>query len=362
MGTRAVDRVGNDFPRLVALSHPLLHAHSDPRSISGYSQKDVDVIDLKQNRFRTLPIEEVFHNDYPVLRYIAQEYKDGYLSPIHSTMLGEGTSNLVLTMDEMLRRTPFADRMKRILKTLSTHYDSPVDLEFTARIINPNSTSPDVMISILQCRPQSHLQEMDIKIPKNIPENDLIFKTNQTLPHGYVEGIKYVVFVPPEGYFSLPSEADRIELARAIGKLNARLADEKFICLGPGRWGTTTPDLGLKVGYADIYNTKALIELSGKGVGTAPEPSFGTHFFQDLLEAHIYPLAIYLDNDDVAFRKDFFYNSPNKLLEFLPEKKDLASALRVISVNDYRKGHSIELIMNGEVNQAVAMLKKENVE
>jgi hypothetical protein len=359
LGTRAVDRVGNDYPRLVALSHPLLHAHSDPRAISGYSQKDVDAIDLKRNRYCTLPIGEVLHKSYPILRYIAQEFKDGYLSSIRSSMLLEGTENLVVTMDELLRRTPFADRMKRMLKTLAEHYKSPVDLEFTAQILDPGSTSPEVKISILQCRPQSHLQEMTIEIPKNIPEKDLIFKTNQALPHGYVGGINYVVFVTPEGYFSLPSEADRIELGRAIGQLNAELADEKFICLGPGRWGTTTPDLGIKIGYSDIYNTKALIELSGEGVGTAPEPSFGTHFFQDLLEANIYPLAIYLDNEDVAFRKDFFYNSPNRLLEFLPEKQDLLDALRVISVNDYRKGYAIELIMNGEVSQAVALLIKE---
>jgi hypothetical protein len=249
--------------------------------------------------------------------------------------------------------------MKRMLGTLSEHYQSPVDLEFTANILNPGASTPEVEISILQCRPQSYLQEMVIEIPKNIPEEDLLFKTNQTLPHGHVEGINYVVFVPPEAYYSLPSSAERVALSRAIGQLNAKLADEKFICLGPGRWGTTTPDLGIGVGYSDIYNTRALIELSGAGIGTAPEPSFGTHFFQDLLEANIFPLAIYLDHDDVIFKSEFFYKSPNRMLEFLPEKEALAEALRLIRVEDYRPGHSIELIMNGENSQAVALLKKE---
>jgi hypothetical protein len=97
-------------------------------------------------------------------------------------------------------------------------------------------------------------------------------------------------------------------------------------------------------------------------VGTAPEPSFGTHFFQDLLEANIYPLAIYLDHEEVAFKKDFFYDTPNHLLEFLPEAQDLVKALHVIRVEDFRPGHSIELIMNGEVSQAVAILNKESIE
>ena len=359
MGTRAVDRVGNDYPRLVALSHPMLHAQSDPRSISGYSQKEVDVIDLKQNTFCSLPIGEVLHPRYPILRYIAQQHQDGFLSPIRSTLLTDGTDNLVVTMDELLRRTPFADRMKRLLNTLETHYKSPVDLEFTVRILDPGASNPEVRISILQCRPQSQLEEKEAEIPKNIPKKDLIFKTTLVLPDGQITGINYVLFVTPKGYFSLPTHADRIALGRAVGQLNARLVDESFICLGPGRWGTTTPDLGVRVGYSDIYNTKALIELSGKGIGSAPEPSFGTHFFQDLLEANIYPLAIYLDHKDVIFNEKFFYKTPNRLLEFLPEAQELTDAIRLIRVSDFKSEHSIELIMNGETSQAVAFLKKE---
>jgi hypothetical protein len=160
----------------------------------------------------------------------------------------------------------------------------------------------------------------------------------------------------------LPSASDRVALGRAIGQLNAKLEEEKFICIAPGRWGTTTPDLGVKVGYSDIYNTKSLIELSGAGIGTAPEPSFGTHFFQDLLEAEIYPLAIILGHKDTVFKSEFFYNTPNRLLEFLPEEQGLLDALRLIRVEDFRPNHTLELIMNGEASQAVALLDKEIVE
>ncbi|MEJ2756907.1 MAG: PEP/pyruvate-binding domain-containing protein [Anaerolineales bacterium] len=359
LGTRAVDRVGNDFPRLVALSHPMLYAHSDPRLLSKYSQKEVDLIDLKANRFRTLPIAEVLNKRNPILRYIAQIYQDGFLSPIRSTLVQIDQDNLVINMDEALRRTPFADRMKRILNILSTHYQSPVDMEFAARIVSPGTSQPEVDISILQCRPQSHLQESEVKIPKNLADDEIVFATSQVLPHGQVENITHVLFVTPEGYFSIKSEDTRIALERAIGKLNGRLAEKVFICLGPGRWGTSTPDLGVSVGYSDIYHSRALIEISGEGVGTAPEPSFGTHFFQDLLESSIYPLAIYLDDEDVHFNREFFYKTPNHLLEYLPDAEELEGALRVIEVTDHQPDHHIHLIMDGEDGRAVAYLKED---
>ena len=359
LGTRAVDRVGNDYPRLVALSHPLLHSQSDPRALNRYSQKLVDLINLEKNEFTSLPVEDVLEPKYPILRYVAQSYRDGYLSPIRSTMINTEHSELVVNMDQLLRRTPLAERMRHILTTLQEYYKSPVDMEFTVRIVDPGASTPEIDICILQCRPQSLLQETEVEIPKHLPEEDILFATNQVLPHGQINNIRYVVFVTPEGYFGLPSEYARIQLGRAIGRLNARLSGEQFICIGPGRWGTSTPDLGVSIGYSDIYNTKALIELSGEGVGTAPEPSFGTHFFQDLLEASIYPLAINFDDEDMAFRREFFYQPQNQLLKFLPEEEDLLDTLRVIQVADYRPRHHMELIMDGEAGRAVAYLQED---
>ena len=358
LGTRAVDRVGSDFPRLVALSHPMLYSHSDPRSLARYSQREVDLIDLKANRFRSLPVSQVLNARMPILRYIAQVYQDGYLAPIRST-LDVNPKNLVVNMDEMLRRTPFAGRMKRMLHLLETHYQSPVDMEFAVKLVNIGTREPEVEISILQCRPQSLLQEADVSIPRNIDEKHLIFSTSQVLPHGQVDEIRYVIFISPEGYFGISSPPDRVALVRAIGRLNKRLAEETFICVGPGRWGTSTPDLGVGVNYSDIYNSRALVELSGEGVGTAPEPSFGTHFFQDLLESSIYPLAIYLDDADVVFNREFFYETRNRVLEYLPEAEDLTDAIKVIRVRDYRPNHHIHLIMDGEAGRAAAVLEED---
>ena len=106
LGTRAVDRVGNDFPRLVALSHPLLYANADIRARRHYSQSKIDLIDLKANEFISLDIDQVLTRQYPVIRYLAHIYRDRYLSPIHSTLLKENIEDLVINFDELLRRTP----------------------------------------------------------------------------------------------------------------------------------------------------------------------------------------------------------------------------------------------------------------
>ena len=356
LGTRAVDRVGNDYPRLVALSHPLLHPEASAKSIRRYSQQYVDLIDLEQNRLETLPVEEVLNTRDPISRYIAQQDQGGYLVPLRSMLVDRENAHLVLTFDGLFQRTPLAERMTKLLQILEQHYHSPVDTEFTVEVTDPLSLQPDVRITLLQCRPQSHLQENEARLPQNLKEKDIIFSTHRMAPVGRVSGIQHVVFVSPEAYYGLPSASERGKLGRTIGRLNAELAETTFICIGPGRWGTSNPDLGVRIGYADIYNTRALVEVTGAGIGLAPEASFGTHFFQDLVESNIYPLAIYMEDDDVIFNRDFFYKTPNRLLQVLPDAVEMARCLRLIEVSAYRHFHHLELVMDDEQGRAVAYL------
>ncbi len=356
LGTRAVDRVGNDYPRLVALSHPLLHPEASAKSIRRYSQQYVDLIDLEQNRLETLPVEEVLNTRDPISRYIAQQDQGGYLVPLRSMLVDRENAHLVLTFDGLFQRTPLAERMTKMLQILEANYHSPVDTEFTVEVTDPLSLQPDVRITLLQCRPQSHLQENEARLPQNLKEKDIIFSTHRMAPEGRVSGIQHVVFVSPEAYYALPSASERGKLGRTIGRLNAELAETTFICIGPGRWGTSNPDLGVRIGYADIYNTRALVEVTGAGIGPAPEASFGTHFFQDLVESNIYPLAIYMEDDDVIFNRDFFYKTPNRLLQVLPDAVEMAKCLRLIEVGSYRHFHNLELVMDDEQGRAVAYL------
>jgi len=161
---------------------------------------------------------------------------------------------------------------------------------------------------LLQCRPQSHFQGLEVELPENLPEEDIIFSTRRMVLHGLVDDIHYVLFVTPEGYYSLPTQEARASLSSAINQVNTALAKENYICVGPGRWGSKNNDLGVHIGYSDTptscrHNTSALIELTGDLLGSvSPNPS-GAHFFQDLMEARIYPLAIYLNDRDVVFNR-----------------------------------------------------------
>ncbi len=357
MGTRAVDQTGNDYPRLVALSRPLLHPAAKVKAIQRYSQQYVDVIDLEENQFKTVSVKELFDPHYAPLRYIVQSVEDGYLASLRTNLMD--MEKLVVNFDELLRRTDFAENMKEALKVLEVYYESPVDTEFAIKILEPRALRPKVEVTLLQCRPQSHIKEdEDVHLPENIAPENIIFSTPRMVPRGSVPRIDYVLFVSP-AYFQIESQAERNKLERAIGSVNAKLEGKPYIAVGPGRWGTSTPDLGVHINYADIYNTRALIELSGEGVGSAPEPSFGTHFFQDLMEAQIYPLAIYLDDEEAIFNDDFFHNTPNRLPDWISADEKLMKSLRLIAVNDFRAGHYIRLVMDDDLGRAVAFLERE---
>jgi hypothetical protein len=361
LGTRAVERVGNDYPRPVALSHPTLLPDESPEAIRHYSQQYVDLIDLQENAFKSLPVLDVLRPNYPVLRFIAQLEQDEYLTTPRSRVLEDEVRWLVITFDELLRRTPFAATLSRMLRLLEEHYHSSVDVEFTVQVTGPFTQPPQVQISLLQCRPQSFLKETRaVQLPSSIDREDMIFSTRFMVPQGHVADIRHVLFISPETYYALDSDRARKNVGGVIGRLNTALPEKSFICVGPGRWGSLNTDLGVYVCYSDICNSGALVELSGKGVGVAPEPSLGTHFFQDLMEAQIYPLAINLDEQDATFKNVFFYETPNHLVEWAKCDQSYCQVVRLIDVADYRPGHHLELVMDDDAGLAVAYLSPDD--
>jgi hypothetical protein len=130
---------------------------------------------------------------------------------------------------------------------------------------------------------------------------------------------------------------------------------EHYILIGPGRWGSNNPSLGVPVKYGDIFNARALIELADDEM--APEPSYGTHFFQDLVEANIYPLAIALKDSGAEFNHSFFENTPNSMETLLPGDAEWESVIRVLDVPAITGGAHLELVMDGELGMAIAYLQ-----
>jgi len=358
LGTRAVEHLDNDFPRLVALSHPHLRPETTAHDIRRHSQRFVDVIDLEENQFVTQPVTSIMSYDDPALPYLVSEDKEDFLQPLFTDPRLVPKDKLVLTMDGVLARTSFATIMKRILQRLERTYAFPVDIEFTADILPREALSPRVVVHLLQCRPHMQYESNQaIAIPRDVRPADKIFFVRGLVQPGVVSDIEYVVYISPEHYSQIAHPTTKLELARLVGRLNKRLDGKTFILMGPGRWGSVNPELGLAVTYADINNTRALVEIAMPHSESASAVSYGTHFFQDLVEARIYPVPLFPNDRDTLFNRAFFENAPNALATLLPNDAEHAEYVKVIDVPAFTHGRFLHLVMNDETGEALAYLK-----
>jgi len=356
MGTRAVDRVAKDYPRMVGLSHPQLRPIKGAADIIKYSQRLVDVIDLEENCFKSIPVSDVIGDDFPGIQYLASIDEGDFVKPIFSLGTAIAPERMVLTFDNLLINTDFVKLMKALLKKLERHYKRPVDIEYTVELC-PGYPKPTFKIYLLQCRPLSNQEWMaNVVIPTNIPSEDKIFTANHLVPQGVVENIKYIIYIDPISYSQIPTNSVRLELARIIGRLNKQLEGETFILMGPGRWGSSNIDLGVKVTYADIFNTRMLIEIALSRNGATPELSYGTHFFQDLAESNIYPLSLYPDKSHGVFNQGFLDRAPNVLASLLPQDSSYADYIKVIDVPETSGGKFLQVAMNSEKGKALGYL------
>lgn len=357
LGTRAVERVGNDYPRIIALSHPTLHPDDSPDAIRRYSQQFVDVIDMQANDLISRPVHDVLTHDYPQLRYLVELAEGDYLRSPMGLIGPDQVRKSIVTFDGLLRRTPAASMMTLLLENLEDHYGLPVDVEFTLGVGRGPKGIPSIDLTLLQCRPLSQMStSLPVDIPDDLLDEDVIFETTYMVPQGRLDDIRHVLFVEPQAYRELRTPSARSAVTSAISKINAELSSNSFICVGPGRWGSTNPDLGVSVDYSDICNAGALIELSGDGIAATPDASLGTHFFQDLMEAEIYPLAVPVDDQGCSFCRAFFYGASNALTSGDGIDPAVESTLRLLDVAEYRPGHHIELVMDSDHSRAVAFL------
>ena len=355
LGTRAVDRVPNDYPRMVALSHPKLRPETTTEDIRRYSQHFIDVLDMEGNEFRSLPIEEVVDEDYPPLPYLVSWDYGDYFSPMRP-FERDTKVRMVFTFDRLLTETNFAADMRDFLALLERRYGRPVDMEFTLDLAS-DGAKPRAHVRLLQCRPQASMAEAEgVQVP-DIPEERALFISRRLVPHGRVADIRYVIYIRPDAYAALPSSSQKAEVARVVGRLNQKLAGERFILIGPGRWGSSSMDLGVKVSYADIYNARMLVELGISGTDATPEVSYGTHFFQDLVEAQIYPLAIFPDAPGALFKTEFFEGSANSLADLLPEDARWGDVVRVLDIPALTGGRRLEVVMDSDEEMAVGFLR-----
>ena len=358
LGTRAVDRLSNDYPVLVSLGQKDLRVNVAVDEIVGYAPKHMDVINLKTNSFETVEIREMlrkFGGEIPNITRMVSIF-DGQV--IRSPIGGEiefDKDDLVVTFDGLINRTDFVETLHNLIRLLENRVGTPVDIEFAC-------DGKDFYL--LQCRSQSYTKGAEpAQIPSNVSSDKTLFFANRYISSGKFNDITHIVYVDPQKYEELSDHATLSAIGRAVGSLNKLLPRKRFILVGPGRWGSRGDiKMGVRVTYSDINNTAILIEIARKRGTYRPEPSFGTHFFQDLVESDIRYLPIYPDDAGVIFNEGFFKDSENILSEILPEYANLADALKVIDVARSADGLLLSILMNAELEKAVGILSAPSVE
>ncbi len=332
LGTRAVNRVEDDYPRIVALDAPLLRPLSGMEDIRKFSQHRVDLLDTNKNELSTLSFDELLRKKVDIkLDMVA--VRDSQLARRAKELGRMGQDYWVLTFEKLFSETSFAQNMQKILNTLEESYHYPVDIEFTTNFTNEGET----MINLLQCRPlQTKGIQANVKMPSHIKPERILFQTDGYFMGGSIsQNIRKLIYVEPKAYIEL-SLTQKYDIARLIGKLNRQINDrqtESTILFGPGRWGTSTPSLGVPVGFREINNITVLGELAYEGGNLMPELSFGTHFFQDLVESDIFYVALFPQKKNVILNRERLSQIPNQLAKLVPEASKYADTVYVYEFN-----------------------------
>jgi hypothetical protein len=351
LGTRAVDRTVTDYPVLVALEQPTLRAVQQPDEVYRYSQHDVDVVDIRECQFESLPLAEFMKRvgrKIPSMNRIFSIYRDRQILPMVGVMAQLEPEELVVTFDGLLR-SGFPRELKSMLDLLEEGLGEPVDVEFA----HDGET-----FFMLQCRALSRgASAQRVEVPVDVPEESKIFSAQRYVQMGQEKDLEYVVLIDPRDYESLETRKEMLRVARAVGAVNKALPKKKFLLMGPGRWGSRGDiKLGVPVTYADICHTSILVEIARKKGSYLPDVSFGTHFFNDLVESGINYLPLYPDDPAVVWNDDFLQGSANCLAEVAPEYADMEGVVRVIRVADAANGRLLQVVMDAEADKALAFL------
>ncbi len=350
LGTRAVDRTGDDYPVLIAPGQAAFRVNVAVEDVIRYAPKNADVINLKTNSFETIEIRTLLERcgpEIPAVEKIVSVYDGQCLRKPLGKLLDFEKDDAVVTFDGLVSRTSFLPQLRQVMHLLEEKLQSPVDIEFA---------SDGRTFYLLQCRPQSFMAGGGpAHIPRELPPERVVFSAHRFVSNGRLPDITHVVYVDPQSYDALTNKAALLAIGRVVGRLNKLLPRRRFIMMGPGRWGSRGDiKLGVKVSYADISNTALLVEIARQKGNYLPDLSFGTHFFQDLVEANIRYLPLYPDEPGAVFKEAFFRDSPNILSRVLPEFAYLEDTVKVIDVAEASGGLELRILMNADLDEAVA--------
>jgi hypothetical protein len=312
LGTRAVERTGDDYSWLVALNVPLKRIESKATEMRRYTQRRVDVLDLQANAL------------------LSREFSS--LAPsFPANKLNLFASSEYLNFEELFRETDFAQVLRELLHTLQRAYNYPVDIEFTANFQDERH----FRINLVQCRPfQVKFKGKGSRpqIPEKIAAERLVFQSQGPIVgQSLATAINRLIYVAPSVYSQM-SMSQRYSVARLIGKLAhlTPVAGPTLALIGPGRWGTSMPSMGVPVSFAEINTVSILCELTLMHEGLVPDVSLGTHFFNDLVEMDMLYLAVSPGKDGHFLNEGLLSRQPNRLSALLPGAAEWSNCLWVI--------------------------------
>jgi hypothetical protein len=326
LGTRAVDRVDDDYTRVVALNAPSRRPEPDFEEICRHSQRKVDFIDLEADALKSGYFEDLLKDarDVPI---------DLFTSFDKQSMM-HGKAHRILTFDRLLMETPFVKDMQLLFKTLEAAYERPVDVEFAVNFL----ADLTYRINLLQCRPLQVQGTHNPNVPEMhvSPEEALLMSKGAVVGHSRVTRLDWVLYVQPERYGALP-EGTRHAVARAIGEVNRAFgkAGGAVLAIGPGRWGTHMASLGVPVNFSEINHVAALCELAQMHAFLTPDISLGTHFFGELVELNMIYFALFPGRPANRLNAAKIEAAANRLSELVPGLSETVTPiLRVVRADE----------------------------
>lgn len=283
-GTRAV---GREYARVFSPKLPGLRPEgSDVRTIIRVSQETVDVLDMELGRLSQRKLNTLSN---PLLAKICSIVaEDGTLrDPLSTAAMVKSDQRFVASFTRLVEgRTimPFTPLVRETLASLEELLEHPIDIEFAVDFSSPAaSLQGSPLFVILQVRPLGVRPEhREIPIPE-IGPGRMIMECSNVLGNGQLANIRDLVFVDPEAY----RWDCAFDIARAIGRINRELdqEDEPYILVGPGRWASSNPQLGVPAQYNEISGAVVIVEMSTADF--APELSYGTHFYADMVASGV---------------------------------------------------------------------------
>lgn len=326
LGTRAVDRIIGDYARIVTLDDPMRTPLIQAGEERKFSQHYVDVLNLRENKFMSIDLNQAMALDLKTDKSLFGQMDYEEYQRLLELGYRDRKPPYSLNFRKLLRDTEFPKLMRDVLKLLAEKYDYPVDIEFTVNFTREGK----FRFNLLQCRPlQTKGLGKTVELPKiNSPEECIFYSQGNFMGGNVRLPIDYVIYVDAKGYAG-KNEQEKYTIARLIGELNRTLKEKNLMLIGPGRFGTTTPSLGVPVHFTELNNVQVMCEYSSSDLGLMPELSYGSHFFQDLVETGIFYTALFGEKEGVIFRPEVFLEKENLLMQFLTHGSEHQDTLYV---------------------------------